>query len=551
MICNNFFRPKPLAKKKQAGIMPDPIKGLQDLVLFVMVMVLPFSFQGQNSGSDKGNLDFDILISGAYVFDGMAKDSVLQDVGIKGERIVYVGEPSHSHRARKTINGKGLYLSPGFIDPHTHYKSQLSHKDKKERALLRALMQGVTTVFEGNDGSSPWPIGTTLDTWEQTGIGPNAALLIGHNTVRHKVLGDNDVLPSSEELQNMEDIVEEAMKHGAFGISTGLFYTPGNYAEIDEVIALAKVAASYGGIYDTHQRDEGSQSIGVVASTREVLEIAKQAGIPAHISHIKVSGPKAWGTSKELIDMIEKAQASGLKITANQYPYEASRTGLSSALIPTWVRDGGTKAMRERLKDPALRDTIAAGIANNIEARTADPSKLVLASRDRVWNGKSLQELSQQWGVTPEEVVIRVCLISLPSVHSFMMKDEDIVNFMQQPWVMTGSDGGSGHPRGFGSFARKIRKYTLEDKVLSLSQTIYKSSYLTAKTMQIKDRGAVRKGYYADIVLFDPNSITDNGTYENGEVLASGVSHVLVNGKLVIENGDWQEILPGKTLKLN
>ncbi|WP_461534013.1 N-acyl-D-amino-acid deacylase family protein [Sinomicrobium sp.] len=518
------------------------------LLASMAVCLLSLSVRAQDNKPKK----LDILIKGAYVFDGTGKDSVLYDVGIKGERIVYVGEPTKSFKAKTLIDGTGLYLSPGFIDPHTHYKRQLNNKDEKERALLRALMQGVTTVFEGNDGGSPWPIGETLHKWKETGIGPNAALFVGHNTVRRNVLGDEDVQPTANELKTMENMVDRAMKEGAFGLSTGLFYTPGNYAELDEVVALAKVAASHGGIYDTHQRDEGSQSIGVVASTEEVLKIAEEAGIPAHISHIKVSGPKTWGKSDVLIDMIEKAQAKGLKVTANQYPYEASRTGLSSALVPPWVRDGGIKAMRARFLQPELRDSILKGIAKNIEARTADPSKLVLASKkNKELHGKSLQDLSEQWNISPEEVVIKVCSTSLPSVHSFMMKDEDINNFMVQPWVMTGSDGGSGHPRGFGTFARKIRKYALDDKVLSVSQAIYKSSYLTAKTLNIKDRGAIEEGYYADVVLFDPNTIKDNSNYDNGEVLASGVPYVIVNGKLVIKDGQWQGNLPGKALKLN
>lgn len=495
-------------------------------------------------------MKFDILIKGALVFDGISKDSTLFDVGIKGDRIVYVGSPTKA-RAKRTIDGSGLYLAPGFIDPHTHYKSQLGHESRDERAVLRALKQGVTTVFEGNDGSGPWPIGGTLEDWEQNGIGPNAALFVGHNTVRRKVLGSRDLQPEPQETKAMEDMVDRAMREGAFGISTGLFYTPGNYATIEEVIALAKVAASHGGIYDTHQRDEGSQSIGVVASTQEVLRIAEAAGIPAHISHIKVSGPKAWGKSGELIQLIENAQKKGLKVTANQYPYEASRTGLSSALVPPWARDGGTRAMRERFKDLVLRDSILKGIAQNIEARTADPSKLVLSSKNKSLNGKSLLDLSRAWGISPEEAVIRVCSESLPSVHSFMMQDGDIENFMARPWVMTGSDGGSGHPRAFGSFARKIQKYALDKKVLSVAEAIHKSTYLTAQTLQIKERGAIREGFYADLVLFDPKTIRENGSYDNGEVLASGISHVLINGVPVIMDGAWKGTLPGKALRLN
>lgn len=509
-------------------------------------------FVWAQTGQGRGKrIKFDILIQGAYVFDGVARDSSLVDVGIKGDRIVYVGSPVPAHRAKRKIDGSGQYLAPGFIDPHTHYKRQLGHRDRDERAVLRALKQGVTTVFEGNDGSGPWPIGTTLDQWEQNGIGPNAALFVGHNTIRREVLGSGDIQPDPKETQAMEAMVDRAMREGAFGISTGLFYTPGNFATIEEVIGLAKVAASHGGIYDTHQRDEGSQSIGVVASTQEVLKIAEAAGIPAHISHIKVSGPKAWGKSGELIRLIEDAQKRGLKVTANQYPYDASRTGLSSALVPPWARDGGTKAMRQRFKDSELRDSILKGIAQNIEARTADPSKLVLSSGDRDLNGKSLLDLSRAWNISPEEAVIRVCSKSLPSVHSFMMQDRDIENFMVRPWVMTGSDGGSGHPRAFGTFARIIQKYVLDKKILSMAGAIHRSTYLTARTLKIGERGAIREGYYADLVLFDPKKIRENASYGQGEVLASGVSHVLVNGIPVIVDGAWTGNLPGRSLRLN
>lgn len=496
--------------------------------------------------------NYDVLIKNALVFDGTGGDSVLNDVGIVGERIVFVGAPDSTLSARCIIDGTGLYLSPGFIDPHTHYLSELDNDSKERRAVLRALMQGVTTVFIGNDGSSPLPIGRTLERWEKSGIGPNGALFVGHNSIRRKVIGTNNIQASSVQMEDMKEWVERSMREGAFGISTGLFYNPGNFANTEEVIGLSKVAARFGGIYDTHQRDEGSQNIGVINSTKEVLNVAEKANIPVHFSHIKVAGPNVWGKSSEIIKMIEEAQCKGLKVTANQYPYVASRTGLSSALVPAWVRDGGVPAMRKRFNRKELRDSVLKGIHESIQARAADPSRLVLASdKDEFLNGESLADLAEIWDLSAEEVVMRVCAESSPSVHSFMMTEEDIENFMVQPWVMTGSDGGAGHPRAFGTFARIIREYALNRKVLSVTEAIYKSSHLTAKTLQVKERGLIQEGYFADLVLFDPKTIQDNSTYEDGEVFASGISHVIVNGTVVIKDGKWQKKLTGKALRLN
>jgi len=516
---------------------------INKVVAFIVCMFcLPFLGLAQ---------DYDVYIKGAVVFDGSGGDSVLQDVGIRGERIVYVGPEQSGARAKQTIDAKGLYLAPGFIDPHTHYRSQLNHKNKENRALLRALKQGVTTVFEGNDGNSPLYTNTALKKWEDTGIGPNAALFIGHNTVRKKVLGTKDIQPTAKELEDMKNWVDKAMKAGAFGISTGLFYNPGNFAETSEVVELCRVVASYDGIHDTHQRDEGSQNIGVVNSTKEIIDIGRKSGVRTHFSHIKVAGPKAWGLSTTLIDLIEKARAEGIDVTANQYPYIASKTGLSSALVPAWVRDGGIKAMRERFKDPALKDSILNGIVESINARTADASKLMLSQPGKEYHNKSLAEVAEEYGISPEEAVMEICSENSPSVLSFMMKEEDVVNFMTQPWVMVGSDGGSGHPRGFGTFARVVQEYALKRNVLSLSEAIYKSTHFTASTMRVKDRGLIKEGYYADIMLFDPQRISANSSYEDGELLASGVDYVLVNGQLVIEHEEWTNNLPGKSLRFN
>lgn len=485
------------------------------------------------------------------MFDGSGRDSVQADVGIIGDRIHFVGVMEGAFQAKQIIEGEGLYLAPGFIDPHTHYFSQLSHPDTTARSVLRALAQGVTTVFEGNDGSGPLPVAETLQKWSQQGVGPNVGLFVGHNTVRRMVMGSGNVQPNTTDMEEMKAIVDQAMREGAFGLSTGLFYNPGNFATTAEVIELARVAASYGGIYDTHQRDEGSQNIGVIRSTQEVLEIAEKANIPVHISHLKVAGPAAWGKSAELIQMVEQAQARGLHVTANQYPYIASQTGLHSALVPAWVLDGGVAAMRARFRQENLRDSIIHGIHQSIQARTADPSLLVLSSSDPELNGQSLADLAARWDLSPEEAVIKVCLVSTPSLHSFMMTEDDIEHFMRQPWVMTGSDGGGGHPRAFGSFARVVREYALTRGVISLAQAIHKSSGLTAQTLQVKERGFIREGYFADLILFNPLTYQAESTYQDGEQLATGMEYVIVNGQLAIAEGKAQTGLHGRPLTLN
>jgi len=494
---------------------------------------------------------YDIYIQGAIIFDGSGNDSTFHDIGINRDRISYVGPSQENITAKRLIKAEGLYLAPGFIDPHTHYLGQLKHKNKKNRAVLRALAQGVTTVFVGNDGTSPLPISNTMKKWASDGIGPNAAFFVGHNSIRKKVLGNKNVQPNAKELNEMKDIVKQAMEEGAFGLSTGLFYTPGSFAKIDELVALSKVAHTYGGIHDTHQRDEGSQNIGVINSTKEILEIGKRSGINTHFSHIKVAGPNAWGMSTKLISLIEQAQNEGLTVTANQYPYLASRTSLSAALVPAWVRDGGLKAMRERFQSTELRDSILKGIHKSIQARTADPNKLLLSNPKKQYHNKSLRQIADEWKLSPEEAVIQICTEDNPSVHSFMMKEADLLNFMKKPWTMVGSDGGAGHPRAFGTFAKFIEEYALEKKVLSVSTAVHKASYLTAKTLKIKKRGLVKEGYYADIMLFNPHKIRANSNYENGEVLATGIDYVIVNGTLAIDKGKWQNKLSGRPLKRN
>lgn len=494
----------------------------------------------------------DVLIKDAWVFDGSGRDSVQQDVGIAKDRIAFVGKADQKLKAKKVIDGTGLYLSPGFIDPHTHHNGRLMSEKPENRAVVRKLKQGVTTIFMGNDGSGPFPIGETLNLWESEGTGPNVALFVPHGTVRAKVVGYRNIGVSDEQIEKMKGLVEQSMKEGAFGLSTGLFYTPGFFSSTDEVIELSKVAAAYGGIYDTHQRDEGSQSIGVINSVKEVLEIGEKANIPVHISHIKVSGTPSWGKSTEIIRLVEEAQRKGIKVSANQYPYVASRTSLSAAIVPTWVRDGGSAAMKKRFQDETLQDSIHRGIVELIQARTGTADKLFLSiPSDKFLDNKSLDEVAKAWNISPEAAVVAILKDKSPSVHSFSMTEEDLLNFMRQPWVMVGSDGGAGHPRAYGTFPRVLRRYVMDQNALTLAQAIHKSTGLTAETLSIKDRGLIKEGHYADILLFDPKTIRDNATFEKAAQLASGVEYLFINGKLAIDKGEYTKVLPGRALRLN
>ncbi len=500
--------------------------------------------------SSCGRTEVDYLITGAEVFDGTSGEAKPMDIGIKGDRIAIISVPGRSKAdALHVIDAKGMYLAPGFIDPHTHALSDLD--SKTDRSLQAWLWQGVTTVFEGNDGSSPFPVGEKLDEWTKSGIGINAALLVGHGTVRAKIIGSKDTLAGTAEIAAMKELVRQAMKEGAFGLSSGLFYSPGSFANTHEVIELAKVAAEYGGIYDTHMRDESSYGIGLIGSVRETIEIGEKAGLPVHISHIKALGRDVWGKSEEVIKLVEEAQAKGLKVTANQYPYPASNTSLRASVIPRWAEDGGNNAMISRFDDPALKEQLDREIAENIYKR-GGANTLVFTSMGRdSLKGLSLEEAAKKLAMNEVNATKHI-LKNSPSIGvvSFNMQEEDIKNFMKQPWVMTGSDGGAGHPRKYGTFPKKIREYALEKGYLTLQEAIHRSSGLTAATMQIRERGFIKKGYFADLIIFSPDEFRDEATFDEPALYARGMRYVFVNGVPAINNGEYTGSLPGKALRL-
>ncbi|HEX8851604.1 MAG TPA: penicillin acylase family protein [Gemmatimonadaceae bacterium] len=492
--------------------------------------------------------DVDLLITGGTLVDGTGAPARRADVGIANDRIVFVGDATREKlRGRRHIDATGSIVAPGFIDPHTHTLADLG--SDSGRANLAYLMQGVTTVVTNNDGGGTLDIGATLDHWASSGIGTNAALYVGEGSVRAAVLGMSAATPTAAQLDSMRAIVRRGMRDGALGLSTGLYYAPGSYASTEEIIALARVAAEQGGIYDSHLRDEGSYTIGLLGAVREALRIGQEAGIPVHIAHIKALGTDVWGRSDSVVALIERARASGLEVTADQYPYLASGTSLSAALLPRWAEAGGTDSLRMRVADGATRARLVADMDANLRRRGGAASLLITSARDRTLVGKTLADVAAARGAAPVETALDIILAGGAGLASFNMQESDVDRFMTQPFVMTGSDGSTGHPRKYGTFPRKIRHYVYDTGLLTLPQAIHASSALAASALRLRDRGVVAPGKFADVIVFDPATYRDRATYEQPELLATGVRYVLVNGRVAVDRGRFTGVLAGRPLR--
>lgn len=490
----------------------------------------------------------DLLIKGGTVVDGTGAAPRVADVGIRGDRIAFVGDAaSSSVTAARTLDATGLVVAPGFIDPHTHTAGDLSSAER--HANLDYLMQGVTTVVTGNDGSSPLNIGEEFAQWTRGGIGPNAALFIGEGSVRVKVLGMSDAKPTEAQLDSMRSLVARGMRDGALGLSTGLYYAPGSYATTEEVVQLAKVAASYGGIYDTHMRDESSYNIGLVGAVEEAIRIGREAKIPVHISHIKALGVDVWGESDTVIAIIDNARAQGIQVAACQYPYTASGTSIGASLLPRWAEAGGRDSLLARMRDSATRVRLETDMRENLRRRGGAGALLITSRGDTTLTGRTLAQIAESRKLSPIEAALEIVRNGDAGVASFNMKESDIDNFMVQPWVATCSDGSNGHPRKYGTFPRKLREYVLDRHLLTLAQGVHVSSGLTAQILHLDSRGTLAPGKYADVIVFDTATVRDRSTYEEPRLLATGMRYVFVNGKLAINQGEYTGALPGRVVK--
>ena len=490
----------------------------------------------------------DIIIRGGTVVDGSGAPRRRADVGVTGDRITFVGDAAASRVvAARTIDATGLIVAPGFIDPHTHTQADLSSPER--HANLAYLMQGVTTVITNNDGGGSIEIGRTLDGWRKGGIGTNAAVYIGQGSVRGAVLGMSASAPTPAQVDSMRAIVARGMDQGAIGMSTGLYYAPGSYASTEEVIELAKVAAAKGGLYDSHLRDESSYTIGLVGAVNEAIRIGREAHLPIHISHIKALGTDVWGQSDSVIGIIKTARASGVDVTADQYPYTASGTSLGASLLPRWAEAGGRDSLRARAKDPAVRARLVAEMEANLKRRNGAHSLLISSTRDTSLLGKRLDEIARRRNTTPVEAALAIITAGAdPGVASFNMNERDIENFMKQDFVVTGSDGSDGHPRKYGTYPRLFHEYVEGKHVLTLERAVQRSSAETADVLGLKDRGRIGKGSFADVVVFDEASFADRSTYEQPTLLAAGVRYLLVNGTTTIDEGRFANVFAGRVL---
>ncbi len=494
-----------------------------------------------NNNADK---QYDIIIENGKIIDGTGHPWYYGDIGISGDKIIKIG-CLKERLAKRRIDAGQMFVSPGFIDIHTHSDNNIL----KIPTADNSVHQGLTTIVTGNCGGSSVSVGNFLDEVSEVNISLNYATLIGHNSIRKQVMGGENRAPTIHELTRMKEIVEKAMKEGAFGLSTGLYYTPGFYAETDEIIELAKVAADYGGVYVSHIRDESDYNIGLLAAIQEAVTIGEKANIRVQISHLKCLGKPVWHKSDEVLELIDSTRKRGVNVMFDQYPYTASSTGLWGAIFPAWAQEGGTKAFLQRLEDRNAKEKIRNEMSNNIDRRGGAHTLLVIKEN------AYLSELSEKWNMHPVDAAIEIQKNGGSSVISFNMTDYDLENFIRSPYGMIGSDGSisshnySGHPRSFGAFPRVLGVYVREKNILSWEEAVRKMTSAPATQLGLLDRGMIRPGMMADIVIFDPESVIDTATYENPSQFPEGIPYVLVNGKIVIDNDNHTGIKAGKVLK--
>jgi N-acyl-D-aspartate/D-glutamate deacylase len=491
----------------------------------------------------------DVLLSGGTIIDGTGGEPYEGSVAIVGGRIVDVGN-FEGIAADKTVDCKGLVIAPGFIDLHNHSDSGIL--SEKNRSALCYLTQGCTTLVTGNCGGGREDIGKYYDDLAEKGVGINIAQLIPAGSVRDEVMGKVRREPTADELKKMQDLADAGMQQGAWGVSTGLQYVPGAYANTDELIAIAAVVGKRGGFYASHIRDEGDQ---LIESVEEVIDIARGGNLPCHVSHFKASKKPNWGKVHAAARLIEKARRDGLRITADQYPYTASSTSIMAMLLPDDQREGGERAAAKRLKDEKQVRRLRPIIANGLESR----GQIMIADSDEnpKWVGKMIADIATEEKREQVDVALEL-LREDPGATgvNFGMDEADVRYVMTLPWVATASDGSSKvddgsrpHPRSFGTFSRKIGRYSIQDKVVPLPAAIRSASGLPADILGMKDRGYLRKDLVADVVVFDPNQYEDHATYEKPFEPSTGVRWLLVNGKLAIADGVPLDILAGKPLR--
>ncbi len=498
---------------------------------------------------------YDVIIRHGHVIDGTGAPAVDADVAVRDGRIAAIGKIDGT--ARTEIDAAGKVVAPGFIDVHTHTE------DLPEVPLAENFLRmGVTLIVAGNCGSSKTDVAGFFNDVTRTGVAINIATLVGQGSVRGQVMGGSFMRPpTAAELDQMRALVERAMNDGAVGLSTGLIYLPGTFTKTDELIAMAKVAAAHGGIYTSHMRYENTR---IVDAINELLTVARGARIRAELSHIKLSGPAAWGRTSEILALLDQARAEGIEITQDQYVYTASSTGIS-ALVESGAREGGTKQFVERMKDPAKKAAVVAEMKDSLRnSKRADFTYAVIANyeKNKALNGKTIPEAAKMLRGSDSlddqiETVIEITANGGAQGVFHGMSEDDLQKFLVDPHTMIASDSGMRkfgedvpHPRGYGNNARVLGRYVRDLKLLPLEEAVRKMTSLPAHAFRFKHRGELKPGYVADVVVFDPATVADKSTFSDPHHYAVGFSDVLVNGTPVIRNAQLTGARPGKPVRL-
>ena len=498
---------------------------------------------------------YDLLIRNGRIVDGAGNAWFRGDVALRGDTIAAVGNLAGA-TAKRVIEANGQIIAPGFIDTHSHARRQIFEETKAENYIR----QGVTTAIEGPDGSSPLPLKPFFDRLATARVAINMGALVGQGSIREKVIGLVNRPATPEEIEKMKALVKEAMEQGAMGLSTGLFYVPGNYTPTEEVIELAKVAGRMGGIHTSHMRDEAS---GVLKSVAETIAIGERGGLPTQVTHHKIVGKGNWGHSVDTLRLVAEARARGVDVTIDQYPYTASSTGLV-ALLPQWAQEGGQRDLVNRLNDPATRAKIKAAVIESIkfDRGGGDPKNVFIArcSWDQSLEGKNLAEITAARGRSTSfedaaETTLELVSKGGASAIFHAINEDDLVRILKDPLTMVASDGGVEipkrgvpHPRSYGTFARVLNVYVREKRVLSLEDAIRKMTSLPAGRFGLSDRGLLRPGMKADVVVFDADRVRDKATFADPHQYAEGFSFVIVNGSVVLDDGKMTEARPGQVL---
>lgn len=536
-------------------------RGTAQLVLAVVLLVFAgnVGYSADSPlGSDAGKetahvtvVEADWWLRGGMIHDGTTAKPFQGDVAVRGDRIVAVGQFRVAGKP-KIVDATDKIIAPGFIDLHNHSDSSIL--DSKSRGNLNFLHQGCTTIVTGNCGSGVVDVAKYFAQLEKEGAGTHVIHLMPHGSVRQAAFGSANRPATEKELQKMCDLVDKGMRDGAFGMTTGLIYVPGTYAKTEEIVAVARVVAKHGGIYASHIRNEGTN---VLEAVSEAIRIGEQAQCPVHISHLKASGQKAWGLGNDICALIAKHRETGAKISADQYPYNASSTSLSAMVLPTWALEGGNKRFQERLADPATRPRMEKYVESALSDRGGG-ERLLLARypKRKEWVGKNIADISKLVQRTPLQVCMEIFSNGGAQAIHFGMSDEDVRLIAGKPFVATASDGAAQvvnddkpHPRSYGTFPRKIGEFAHRRGWLSVEQAIYSSTGLPAEILGLKDRGYIKTGLVADLVVFDLKKLKDPATFVNPHQYGQGFSLVMVAGKAAVEQDRATGILAGRPIR--